>query len=416
MASHVVVLDSSARRALIKTTPTKYLSDVLEEACGKLGLDPSRHGLKNSKNKTLDLSQPMRLTGLSSGAKLQLLVLSRSPSAVSVALQIPESETNGGPNRLTDKLASTTTLWLLLRHFETVSKFNLTARSRPQTRNSQESSAGRLYHETPVIHMMGRELVSFTDLQKNLAQLGLNDGSVLLRLSFRATEIPLEEAMVQIDDHFKSLEMENSDGAYGSNVGKIESVPGSSDPTLDEDTKIPSPPEPGSLLNEAPTVPVSQPNEYEEDSAPHRGAISSSTDPSSPSDQGATDPSSTSAQTVTGPLQRPMTVFAPPSTTVPAAARQAHNERDYEPTIDHAKRHQSRLANFGRNKTLPSDAELATRAEAQNKKIGEVTEVKIKVRFPDQSQVVSTFLNVDTAARYVFPGSYRSCAPSKCRS
>ena len=46
MASHVVVLDSSARRAVVKTIPGKHLSDVLAEACGKLGLEPSRHGLK----------------------------------------------------------------------------------------------------------------------------------------------------------------------------------------------------------------------------------------------------------------------------------------------------------------------------------------------------------------------------------
>ena len=46
MSSHVVVLDSSARRAVIKTNPSKYLTDVLQEACVKLALDPTRHGLK----------------------------------------------------------------------------------------------------------------------------------------------------------------------------------------------------------------------------------------------------------------------------------------------------------------------------------------------------------------------------------
>jgi tether containing UBX domain for GLUT4 len=46
MASHVVVIDSAARRATVKTTPNKYLSDVLEEACSKLGLSTSQYGLK----------------------------------------------------------------------------------------------------------------------------------------------------------------------------------------------------------------------------------------------------------------------------------------------------------------------------------------------------------------------------------
>lgn len=46
MASHVVVIDSTARRATIKTTPNKTLSEVLEEACGKLGLNAAQYALK----------------------------------------------------------------------------------------------------------------------------------------------------------------------------------------------------------------------------------------------------------------------------------------------------------------------------------------------------------------------------------
>lgn len=46
MSSHVVVLDATARRATIKTTPGKHLTDVLHEACTKLGVDASQYGLK----------------------------------------------------------------------------------------------------------------------------------------------------------------------------------------------------------------------------------------------------------------------------------------------------------------------------------------------------------------------------------
>ena len=46
MASHVVVIDTTARRATVKVTPSKHLSDVLEEACAKLGLKASQYGLK----------------------------------------------------------------------------------------------------------------------------------------------------------------------------------------------------------------------------------------------------------------------------------------------------------------------------------------------------------------------------------
>jgi len=46
MASHVVVIDSTARRAVVKVSLSKHLSDVLEEACGKLGVSASQYGLK----------------------------------------------------------------------------------------------------------------------------------------------------------------------------------------------------------------------------------------------------------------------------------------------------------------------------------------------------------------------------------
>jgi len=46
MATNVVVIDSSARRAVVKTTPGTYLSDVLSEACSKLGANASQYGLK----------------------------------------------------------------------------------------------------------------------------------------------------------------------------------------------------------------------------------------------------------------------------------------------------------------------------------------------------------------------------------
>lgn len=46
MASHVVVIDTSFRRAQIKVAPGKYVSDILEEACAKFGLNAINYGLK----------------------------------------------------------------------------------------------------------------------------------------------------------------------------------------------------------------------------------------------------------------------------------------------------------------------------------------------------------------------------------
>lgn len=46
MASQVIVIDAAFKRAQIKVTPQTYLSDVLEEACKKLGYKPDQYTLK----------------------------------------------------------------------------------------------------------------------------------------------------------------------------------------------------------------------------------------------------------------------------------------------------------------------------------------------------------------------------------
>ena len=64
MASHVTVIDTSARRAVVKTTPGKYLSDVLQEACTRLGLNASQYGLKCVFVRFLSLSNSVILQSL----------------------------------------------------------------------------------------------------------------------------------------------------------------------------------------------------------------------------------------------------------------------------------------------------------------------------------------------------------------
>lgn len=46
MASHVVVVNTTARTAHIKTTPGKYLTEVLSEACAKFNVNPDNYALK----------------------------------------------------------------------------------------------------------------------------------------------------------------------------------------------------------------------------------------------------------------------------------------------------------------------------------------------------------------------------------
>lgn len=218
---------------------------------------------------------------------------------------------------------------------------------------------------------MGRELASFADLQKTLGQLGFNSGTTLLRLSFRITEIPLEEAMEEIEKYFKSVETDESEGAYAGSVAVSENVPEpnpSSTADVDSETS-----------REPPTSLVSP----KEDGTTE--------------DQTLTTRSPSNDLTINGPNHRPISVFAPPTSTTPHASLQPYNEQDYEPTIDHAKLHQSRLASTSRNKRLPTDAEIAAQQDAQRKRAADIKDVEIKIRFPDQTQVISTFSNVDTS-------------------
>lgn len=307
--------------------------------------------------------------------------MSRSASVVSVALQLPEAE---GNTRLTDKFPSTTTLWLVLRRFEAGvagdgSTKNLTARGAPAM-NDGTSGAGRLYYQTPVIQIMSRELSSFTDLQKTLAQLGFNSGSTLLRLSFRTSDTPFEEAMVQIAGYFQSVE------------GGEELQEGTPNKTPPE---VPS--EAEDLPLEAPSESMDQIQATSEAEAPEP-ASEPSTDPP------FTEPNPTASDSK--PLQtpspftgsRPIQIFSPPSTTTPSAAQTAHNPADYIPTIEHAKSHQRHLAQKSQNTRLPSESELADQQAAEAEKLKSVRDVEIKIRFPDQSAAVSTFGQGDTGA------------------
>ncbi|KIW94615.1 uncharacterized protein Z519_04591 [Cladophialophora bantiana CBS 173.52] len=382
MASHVVVIDSTARRTTIKTTPGKNLSEILEEACTKLGVNATQYGLKHN-NKPVDLSRTIRLSGLSSGAKLELVQLSKSAGVVSIALQLPESEARGVPNaRLTDKFPSSTTLWLVLRKFEAGvagggATRNFTARGVPSV-GQGDSGAGRLYYEQPVIQVMNRELASFRDLQKSLAQLGLNSGTALLRLSFRPTETPLEEAMAQIQSYFESVE-----------------GPAAQPPRQQETSSSKEP-----LAASAETQP-----EWKEER--------SSQPPPQPQEETLTS-SPSQLETATSSTSRPVSVFRPPSSSTPSAALISHNEADYTPTVEHAQVHQKLLQQNSRNVRLPTEAELAAQAEEEAAKWAAVKEVEIKIRFPDQSAVSARFEPADTAADlYNF---VRECLEEKYRS
>ncbi|KXL51383.1 hypothetical protein M433DRAFT_148852 [Acidomyces richmondensis BFW] len=377
MSSTVYVVDSSARRTPIKVTPAKYLREILEEACKSKKLNPDEYMLKTQNNKVLDLSQQFRLSGLTAGAKLQLTQASRSPSVVSVALQLPESE---GAGRLVDKFPSNTSLWLVLRKFEEgvaggSQKLNLTQRGAP----SSGSGAGRLMYEQPVLNVGGRTVDAFTDLQKTLAQLGFNGGNVGIRIGFKNSGQPLEDAMQEISRYFVSLDQASeSSGASdrqaaqnarvdAPNGERLDSVENSASKTREAEIRV------GENLNEDGAL----------ERVPTAATPADNNTPGSSSDK--VSDSSQAPHMIHG-----VTVYRAPSNSTPAAALQPDDEELYEPTLDHAKAHQAALQRAGKNQRLLSDKELEEQEEARQQKTANVQQVVVRIRYPDQSLIEIT--------------------------
>jgi len=106
------------------------------------------------------MSITFRHAGLVSGAKLELVVISKSPTPVKIALDLPESLASiASSKRLTDTFPSDTTLWLVLRKFESREgkNLNITGRSVAQIQNGP-SGAGRIVYEMPALNVAVRAL------------------------------------------------------------------------------------------------------------------------------------------------------------------------------------------------------------------------------------------------------------------
>ncbi|KAL2130982.1 hypothetical protein VTI74DRAFT_5704 [Chaetomium olivicolor] len=362
MAAHVEVVSTDLRRVKVKVTPGTYLVDVLGEACKKLNLKSDKYELKH-KQKIVDLTSPFRTSGLGPGAKLELVQKSKSASVVSIALDV-------SGQRYTKKLPSDMSLWQVMRQFESTEKgLNVTGRGVPIGTNS-----GQLYHEVPVVNIMGREYSAMEDLQKTLSQCGISSGSIVLRVSFKLSERTLYEAMHEIAKYLNEVEPEQSKAG-----GQEE-------------------------LTIAPVVEQLQADEIPTEKAPDIQTPSQANTgaPASPAlaetnilpePMEVDGPSTTTAD----PLQ-PTGVFSAPSSSTPAAARTHEDDSVYEPTIAHAQLRQHQLQQRSQNTRLKSDAELAAEAAEEAARLAKITKVEIKVRFPDQTSAVWTVTPDETGA------------------
>ncbi|POS87461.1 hypothetical protein EPUL_000858 [Erysiphe pulchra] len=370
MASNVVVIDTSFRRATIKVTPGTYLTEILEEACRKFNVQSKIYDLKY-KTKTLDLFQTFRQSGLASGAKLELVLASRSPTPVSVALQLPTIYASIAPNcRIVEKFSNDTTIWMILRKFESTAgdKLNITARGATKDGTLLKNGSSQIYYEIPVLNVMGRELSNFEDFQKTLRQIGFNSGTCLIKLDFKKTNQLFEEAKLHIQDYFQvncDMKLEDS-GSSQKDLATIENSLGeSSIVSLKEQTKSTEAANFLALESESTLKPILK----------------------------TADTSISNSE-----QSRSLEIFAPPSNQTPVAATIPYNDADFEPTIAHAKLHQSRLQNSTQNKRLLSDIEKENLEKEKKEKLAKVPEVSIKIRFPDQSTIVSTFSAEETGA------------------
>ncbi|KAJ8608374.1 hypothetical protein MRB53_039714 [Persea americana] len=353
--------------------------------------------LKTQSNKTVDLSQPFRLSGLANGAKLQLTQASRSPSVVNVALQLPQSE-NGG-SRVSDKFPSTTTLWQVLRKFEDAvaggssKKLNVTQRG---IHPDLKSGSGRLEYEQPCAHLMGRNLESFTDLQKTLAQLGINGGSVLIRLTFKPSGQPLEHAMAEMEQYFRAVNPEPANGA--TSALQDSHAPDRDAPTLpseNTDTCV-------SLRSADPALPAdgSDPIAVIDSAMPDDVNQSAdvpeqtTTASCSQTPAAAVEPSLTELSHSSNAIS----VYHPPSSDTPAAALHQDDPSTFEPSIDHAKAHQAALQRATRNTRLLSDAEIASQEASRQAHLNAVQSATVRVRFPDQSMIQFVIAAPDSGA------------------
>lgn len=228
----------------------------------------------------------------------------------------------------------------------------------------------------PVLNVMGRELSSFTALQKSLAQLGYRNGSVSIKLLFKVTDRALDEALVEIGDYFKTSE---------SSAREIEN-----DPTYPEEA-ISSQPINTSEISS--TITATSTKQTESETMDTK--VADVAQEVAPSPQAANH---IATQAVFAPDGRETTVIAAPSGDTPRAALLPHNEDELQPTIAHLRSYQARLQRKSQNNRLPSYAEEEAVAEAQSAKLYSTAPINVKVCLPDQQKLIAKFLSNETGA------------------
>lgn len=169
----VVVLCPNARRQTVKVNPTTTLLQVLEEVCRKQGLPSEQFSLQHQR-KILDDTLPIRYTGLSNNAHLELVASQKSKqvhSVSTVGLQLESGE------RLVKEFPSSSSLWDVLLHWDLDEKSPQQGKIINPFPEEQKS---------PVCIYMTQEIKGENSLQTaTLHSLGLTGKRVVIRLIHR---------------------------------------------------------------------------------------------------------------------------------------------------------------------------------------------------------------------------------------
>ena len=340
-----------------------FISDRLKRASP---LQELTQGCRHNE-KPIDLSRTIQLSGLSPGAKLTLVQASRTAVPVSVALQLPQSASSVPNTRLVDRFPSDTTLWQILRRFEsgvaggtsTAGKnFNFTQRAIPVMSNGDSANfdgaggAGRLCYEMPTLNIMGRQLESVSDLSKTLHQLGMK-GNVMMRLSFKNTSAPLEEVMSEISKYFDAIEEKPEHAGGLPTDAELEDEPSGLTGTSGDTA--------GPVGGQSEQAPLEAPLDAPE------------------------VPTQSTSESNTQPTEN-ISVFAPPAASATTSSA-AYDDTDYIPTAEHARSHQANLNRASRNKKLLSESELEKQRSDRDVELTKVSTITVRLRFPDQSMV-----------------------------
>lgn len=198
MSVQSMVLCPDGHRVTIKSFKHTPLLTILEEACAKRNLDPSKHALRRENDRpqvpNLDTSLTFGFAGLPNHCKLEIVEESGSAGSegrkVKIALQLEQGGRFISEYQADDNLEA------------------IFIKAQEKLENPVED------HLEPVIIYMRQEFVGLKSFQSTtLKKLGLTSGSAVLRLIFRAPDALNDQAnVVKIKE--KEQKTENQDSSW----------------------------------------------------------------------------------------------------------------------------------------------------------------------------------------------------------